>query len=146
MRRFRVVSVNTSPAKGERKTPVVSARLVEDMGIEGDAHAGTKARQISLLASESIERMTSRGMRLGPGDFAENVTTEGVDLTALAVGTRLALGGGIEVEVTQIGKECHGRCAIYDKAGDCVMPREGIFAKVIKGGVLKPGDEGWIRD
>ena len=142
---FRVVSINTSAKKGEKKRPVGHARLAEDLGIEGDAHAGPGHRQVSLLAQESIERMKAKGLKVGPGDFAENVTTDGIELAALPVGTRLTIGDGIELEVTQIGKECHNRCAIFKQAGDCVMPREGIFAKVIRGGTLKPGDEGWIK-
>jgi MOSC domain-containing protein YiiM len=137
----RVVSINISDKKGVRKTPVGEARFREEFGIEGDAHAsGSWHRQVSLLAVESISKMQRMGLKVGPGDFAENVTTEGIDLLALPEGTRLALGGDIEAEVSQIGKVCHTRCAIYQQAGDCVMPREGIFVRVIRGGMLRPGD------
>jgi len=142
MTKFKIVSINISKKKGEKKKPVESARLLVDLGIEGDAHAGFMHRQVSLLAQESVDKMKAKGLTVGPGDFAENITTEGIDLVSLPVGTRLKLGTEIEVEVTQIGKECHSRCAIYEQAGECVMPKEGIFAKVIEGGELKTGDEG----
>ena len=116
--------------------------LKTDYGIEGDAHASSAwHRQVSLLALESIEKMRSMGLKVNPGDFAENITTEGIDLLSFPVGTHLTIGGDIEVEVSQIGKECHTRCAIYYQAGDCVMPREGIFAEVVTGGEVKIGDE-----
>ena len=111
----------------------------EDHGIVGDAHAGDWHRQISLLALESIAKMQALGLDVGEGDFAENITTEGVDLVSLPIGTRITLGETL-LEVTQIGKECHTRCAIFYQAGDCVMPKEGIFARVITGGVVRPGD------
>jgi MOSC domain-containing protein YiiM len=137
----KVVSVNISDKKGVRKEPVREAVVIESHGMEGDAHAsGRWHRQISLLATESIEKMREMGLEVGPGDFAENITTEGIDLAGLPVGARLLIGRGIEVEVSQIGKECHTRCAIYDAAGDCVMPREGVFVKVLKGGRLREGD------
>jgi MOSC domain-containing protein YiiM len=136
----RVVSVNMSSDKGTRKKSVPCAILRVGHGLEGDAHVGPWHRQVSLLAMESIEKMKARGADVGPGDFAENVTTEGVDLTSLAPGTRLRLGETI-VEVTQIGKECHEGCEIRKIVGDCVMPREGIFAIVLKGGEIKPGQE-----
>jgi MOSC domain-containing protein YiiM len=134
-----VVAVCISKNKGERKTPVTSVELREEHGILGDAHAGEWHRQVSLLAQESIEKMRALGLDVDSGDFAENITTRGIDLVSLAIGTRLTIGE-TTVEVTQIGKECHSRCAIYYQAGDCVMPREGIFARVIHGGVVKPGD------
>jgi MOSC domain-containing protein YiiM len=134
-----VIAVCLSTSKGERKTPVAAVELREEYGIVGDAHAGTWHRQISLLAKESIDKMRALGLDVTTGDFAENLTTEGVDLMALPVGTRLSVGEA-ELEVTQIGKECHTRCAIYHQAGDCVMPKEGIFARVLRGGVVKPGD------
>ena len=118
-----------------------SALLKEDSGIEGDAHAGTPKRQVSLLAIESVEKMRAKGLKVSPGDFAENITTEGIDLLGLKIGERLSLGSGAILEISQIGKECHTRCNIYYQAGDCVMPKEGIFAKVIKGGTVKTGDE-----
>lgn len=137
----RIVSINTSLKKGERKKSVPEARLITDFGIEGDGHAsGDWHRQVSLLAIESIQKMRDMGLDVGPGDFAENITTEGLDLPSLPIGTKISLGQEIEGEVTQIGKVCHDRCAIYHQAGDCVMPKEGIFIKVLKGGVLKPGD------
>lgn len=141
---FKIVSINTSKSKGEKKTPVEGVRFIENLGLEGDAHAGFEHRQVSLLAQESIEKIRARGLDARPGDFAENITTEGIELASLPVGTRIALGDEIEVEVTQIGKECHDRCAIFKEVGDCVMPREGIFAKVIKGGVLKAGERGKV--
>ncbi len=134
-----IVAVCISTEKGERKTPVPQVELGEEHGIIGDAHAGEWHRQLSLLALESIEKMQRMGLDVNPGDFAENVTTFGIDLLSLPIGTRLALGEAI-VEVTQIGKECHTRCAIYNQAGDCVMPKEGIFARVLRGGLIKPGD------
>jgi len=135
----KVLAVNVSVNKGERKTPVASVTLREGHGIEGDAHAGDWHRQVSLLAMESIAKMQALGLGVGEGDFAENITTEGVDLVSLPVGARIALGETL-LEVTQIGKVCHTRCAIYYQAGDCVMPKEGIFAKVLSGGVVRPGD------
>ena len=137
---MRIHAISISETKGVRKDNVPSAVLCPDHGIEGDAHAGQWHRQVSLLARESIEKMTARGLEVGPGDFAENITTEGVDLVSLLVGQRLRLGEEILVEVTQIGKECHDRCAIYEQAGDCVMPREGIFVKVLAGGTAREGD------
>lgn len=136
-----VVSVNISETKGSRKKGTERILLREHFGIEGDAHASEKwHRQVSLLALESIEKMRKQGLDVHPGDFAENITTTGIDLPALPVGTRLRIGEDVEVEVSQIGKVCHDRCAIYHQAGDCVMPKEGIFAKVLKGGTAKKGD------
>ena len=138
----KIISINISPKKGMRKKAVESALLKDDFGIEHDAHAsGEWHRQVSLLATESIKKMQDKGLDVGPGDFAENITTEGVDLPSLPVGTKMTVGRDIELEVSQIGKLCHNRCAIYHQAGDCVMPREGIFVKVIKGGTIKVGDE-----
>lgn len=134
-----VVAVCISENKGERKTLVPQVELRVDHGIVGDAHAGDWHRQVSLLAEESIEKMRRLGLSVTAGAFAENITTRGLDLVSLPVGTRLHLGETL-VEVTQIGKECHTRCAIYYQAGDCVMPKEGIFAKVLRGGMVKPGD------
>jgi len=135
-----VVAVNISASKGERKTPVSSVRFMEDHGIVGDAHAGRWHRQVSLLAKESIDKMRNLGLDVDSGDFAENITTQGVDLVALPVGTHVEIGAAL-VEVTQIGKECHNRCAIYHQAGDCVMPKEGIFVRVLRGGVVQTGDD-----
>ncbi|MFZ5633820.1 MAG: MOSC domain-containing protein [Bacillota bacterium] len=137
----RIVAVCTSPKKGMRKKNVGQGMLVEEHGLEGDAHTGSWHRQVSLLAMESIQKMKVQGLDVGPGDFAENLTTEGIDLLGLPVGTRLKIGPEALAEVTQIGKECHNRCAIYYQAGDCVMPREGIFVRIVKGGPVKVGHE-----
>lgn len=136
----KIVAVCTSEKKGMRKKNIDKGTLVPDFGLEGDAHGGPWHRQVSLLALESIEKMRDKGLDVNPGDFAENLTTEGIVLPELPIGTRLKLGSAAEGEVTQIGKECHDRCAIYYQAGDCVMPREGIFIKVLKGGPIQVGD------
>lgn len=133
-----VVAVCISTNKGERKTPVPQVELRVNHGIVGDAHAADWHRQVSLLAQESIEKMRALGLDVDNGDFAENITTRGIDLPRLPVGSRLQIGPAL-LEVTQIGKECHTRCAIYHQAGDCVMPKEGIFAKVLNGGTIAPG-------
>jgi len=135
----RVISVNVAGATGVRKDPVASVKLVAGHGVEGDAHAGPWHRQVSLLADESIARMRASCPGVDPGAFGENLTTEGLVLHVLPVGARLRVGETL-LEVTQIGKECHSRCAIFHQAGDCVMPREGIFARVVEGGEVKPGD------
>lgn len=135
-----IIAVCTSRHKGERKKDAGRGLLIKGRGLEGDAHAGFAHRQVSLLAVESIEKMRARGLEVGPGDFAENLTTRGLDLPRLPVGTRLKAGREAVLQVTQIGKECHHRCAIYEQAGDCVMPREGIFAAVLAGGEIKRGD------
>jgi MOSC domain-containing protein YiiM len=137
----RVVSINISDSKGVRKKPVGKAAIKDNFGIEGDAHASSDwHRQVSLLAIESIRKMQEKGLDVKPGDFAENITTEGIDLLSLPVGTRLLIGRDIEAEVSQIGKECHNRCAIYYQAGDCVMPKEGIFVNILRGGTVREGD------
>jgi MOSC domain-containing protein YiiM len=136
----KVLAVCISENKGERKKPVESVELRENHGIVGDGHAGDWHRQVSLLAQESIDKMRALGLDVNAGDFAENITTSGIDLVSLPIGSRLQIGEAL-LEVTQIGKECHTRCAIYYQAGDCVMPKEGIFARVITGGVIKPGDD-----
>lgn len=135
-----IKAVCTSPEKGMRKKDIGKGLLVEEHGLQGDAHAGPWRRQVSLLAVESIDKMRAMGLKVGPGDFAENLTTEGIELATLPLGTRLKIGGTAIGEVTQIGKECHTRCAIYYQAGDCVMPREGIFIRVVTGGKVKVGD------
>jgi MOSC domain-containing protein YiiM len=135
----KVVAVCVSAQKGERKKPVAEVLIRENHGIVGDAHAGDWHRQISLLALESIRKMQDKGLDVTTGDFAENITTEGIDLPSLPIGTRLVIGETLS-EVTQIGKECHTRCAIYQQAGDCVMPREGIFVKVLRGGTVRTND------
>ena len=137
----RIVAISISKKKGIPKTNVQSARLIENHGIEGDIHAGNWHRQVSFLALESIDKMREKGLpNLRPGAFAENITTEFLELPKLAVGTRIKLGKEAILEITQIGKECHSKCAIFSKVGDCVMPREGIFAKVIKGGNISVND------
>lgn len=137
----RVVSINISDKKGVRKRPVSEVLLRAGYGIEGDAHASSDwHRQVSLLAIESIRKMQEMGLDVKPGDFAENITTEGIDLLSLPLGKQLTIGDSIQVEVSQIGKECHTRCAIYYQAGDCVMPKEGIFVRVLNGGTVREGD------
>ncbi len=135
----RVVSVNVADQKGVRKAPQASITLLVEHGVEGDAHAGPWHRQVSLLANESVEKMRAKGLDVAPGAFGENVTTEGIVVYQLPVGSRLRMGDAL-LEVTQIGKVCHDRCAIYYQAGDCVMPREGIFVRVLEGGDVRPGD------
>ena len=137
--RGEVLAVCTSPRKGMRKRDVGPAELRPDWGIVGDAHAADWHRQVSLLAWESIEKMRAVGLTVGAGSFAENINTKGLSLVDLPVGTRLRLGQAL-VEVTQIGKECHDHCAIYEQAGDCVMPREGIFVRICQGGQVRTGD------
>ncbi len=140
MQQGTIVAVCTSPGKGERKKDVGNGMLVENFGLEGDGHGGDWHRQVSLLAMESIDKMRAAGLDVGPGDFAENLTTRGVELYTLPVGTRLQIGSSALLEVTQIGKTCHTRCAIYYQTGDCVMPKEGVFAKVLKGGPVRHDD------
>jgi MOSC domain-containing protein YiiM len=137
----KVLAVNISEEKGTKKTNIQSCALLRDFGLKGDAHAGPWHRQVSLLANESIDKMKAMGLKVGYGDFAENITTEGVDLVHLPIGTPIRIGDTVILRVTQIGKECHERCAIYYQAGDCVMPREGIFAEVLNEGEVKAGDE-----
>lgn len=136
----KVLAVNSSEKKGEIKRPVVQGYFEVNSGLQGDAHAGNWHRQVSLLGNESIDKIRKLGFgQLDPGSFAENITTEGVVLFELPVGTRLKVGETL-IEVTQIGKECHKGCAIREKTGDCVMPREGIFTKVLSPGWIKAGD------
>jgi len=135
----KIVSVCVSRNKGEKKIPVAQVELRQGHGIVGDAHAGNWHRQVSLLAIESIRKMQDMGLAVDAGDFAENLTTEGVELVTLPVGAGVRIGDTL-LEITQIGKECHARCAIYDQAGDCVMPKEGVFARVVKGGKVQAGD------
>ena len=134
-----IEAICTSAEKGVVKLSVPSAELVPAHGIQGDAHAGDWHRQVSLLATESIERVRRVIPELADGAFAENIVTSGIELKSLPIGTRLRLGPAL-LEVTQIGKECHNACAIKEATGDCVMPREGIFCKVIEGGTIQPGD------
>lgn len=137
----RVVSVNISDRVGEKKNNVHDCPVVVGHGLEGDAHAGGWHRQVSLLAVESIDRMRSAGADVWPGDFAENITVQGMDLVSLPLGTKLRVGEDVVLEITQHGKECHRGCAIRELAGDCVMPREGVFATVLEGGRAAVGDE-----
>lgn len=136
-----IIAVCTSEKKGMRKKNMGRGNFVVDFGLEGDAHGGNWHRQVSLLALESIKKMQDKGLDVVPGDFAENLTTVGIDLVNLPIGTKLKIGKNAIGEVTQIGKECHAKCAIYIQAGDCVMPREGIFIKMLEGGPVKVGDE-----
>ncbi|OPY72332.1 MAG: MOSC domain protein [Syntrophorhabdus sp. PtaU1.Bin050] len=136
----KVISVNISEDKGEKKHNVERCMLIKNMGLKDDAHAGFMHRQVSLLATESIEKIRKMGLNVNPGDFAENLTTKGIELFTLPVGTMLRVGNGIALRITQIGKECHARCAIFRQVGDCVMPREGIFAEVLTEGEVKVGD------
>ena len=137
---MKIVSISISKKKGTRKGQVEEALLIQSHGIEGDAHAGPWHRQVSFLASESIERARQKGLDVTFGDFAENIATKGIDWKKMPVGTIVQLGDSAVVEITQIGKECHSKCAIYYKAGDCIMPREGIFARVLKGGKIRCDD------
>ena len=137
----KVISLNISKNKGEIKTPLESAMFIEKFGMEGDAHGGDWHRQISLLDMESIDKIKNKGVEIFNGSFAENITTEGIKLYELPIGTILEIGETIQ-EVTQIGKECHNSgCAVKTLVGDCVMPREGIFTIIIKGGIIRVGDE-----
>lgn len=136
-----VVSVNVADRKGVRKSPTDCVNLIFDRGVEGDAHAGDWHRQVSLLAQESVDKMVEKGLDVTAGDFGENITTSGIDLPALPVGTRITVGDDVLLEISQIGKVCHTRCAIYYQAGDCVMPKEGIFGVVIEPGRIAAGDE-----
>jgi MOSC domain-containing protein YiiM len=138
---MKIVSIAVSDKKGTRKKTTGEALLVQDHGIESDAHAGPWHRQVSFLATESIQKMRDLGLDVTFGDFAENIATSGVNWPELPVGTQVRLGRSAVVEITQIGKECHTKCAIYRMAGDCIMPREGVFAKVLKGGKIRCGDE-----
>ncbi len=136
----KIRAISVSEKRGTQKVNVRKANLDADFGIVGDAHAGNWHRQVSLLAAESIDKMLARGAKVSPGDFAENITTEGIDLLSLSVGSRLKLGQSVELEITQFGKQCHGHCEIFEQVGDCIMPREGVFAKVTKAGSINVGD------
>jgi MOSC domain-containing protein YiiM len=136
----RVVEINISEKKGVQKKPINSAQFIKDHGIKGDAHAGNWHRQVSLLGIESINKMKRLSAEgFSAGDFAENITTEGIELYKLPIGRILNIGD-VVLEVTQIGKECHQKCAIYNQVGECIMPKEGIFARVVKSGMIKKGD------
>jgi MOSC domain-containing protein YiiM len=135
-----IKAISFSEKKGTQKTNIPKATLRSNLGIVGDAHAGPWHRQISLLANESIGKMVAMGANVRPGNFAENITTQGIDLIKLSIGDRLRLGECIELEITQFGKKCHSHCEIFRQVGDCIMPREGVFAKVTKGGSVNVGD------
>ena len=136
----KILAISVSKRKGIQKTNVESAFFVKNHGIEGDAHAGDWHRQVSFLSIESITKMRETGLIIvEPGDFAENITTESIDLLKLKIGDRIK-SGSVTFEITQIGKECHSHCAIYQAVGDCVMPREGLFARVLSGGKISVGD------
>ena len=138
---MKVLAVSISPTKGVKKDNVECAVLKIDHGIVDDAHAGDWHRQVSVLAVESIDKMRAKGLELSPGDFAENITTEGLDVPGLKIGDRIRVGQEALMELTQIGKECHTRCAIFEAVGDCVMPTEGVFFKVLSPGEIRPGDK-----
>ncbi|MDI6800168.1 MAG: MOSC domain-containing protein [Actinomycetota bacterium] len=142
----KIVSINISNCKGVRKSPASEAVLSPGQGIAGDAHGGDGLRELSLLAVESIEKMKDKGLSVGPGDFAENITTEGLELVNLSLGTSLKLGKEAIVRISKIGKECHKPCAIKAQAGECVMPTEGVFAEVTLGGRIAAGDTIQIID
>jgi MOSC domain-containing protein YiiM len=138
----KVVAVCLSKKKGQRKKAIKEGILKEEYGLVGDAHADSGwHRQVSMLALSSVKKMRALGVDVGPGDFAENLTIEGMELFTLPIGTRFSVGQDIILEMTQIGKECHDHCAIYKQVGTCIMPTEGIFTRVIKGGVVRAGDE-----
>ncbi len=137
----KIIAVCKSDQKGVKKEAITEGTLKEDYGLVGDAHADCCThRQVSLLAAESIDKMRQQGFDVGPGDFAENLTCEGIDIALLPVGTQLSIGKEIILEITQIGKKCHSGCAIFRQTGKCIMPKEGVFARVVKGGVVKPED------
>jgi len=135
----RIKAISVSKERGTKKVNVPEAELRADFGIIGDAHAANWHRQISLLAAESIDKMTAKGAKVSPGDFAENITTEGLNLHELPVGSKLKLGQSVELEITQFGKKCHSRCEIFEQVGDCIMPREGVFARVTRAGSINVG-------
>ena len=138
----KIIAVCKSKKKGTRKQDVKEGYLNQNYGLTDDAHADCCThRQVSLMAIESIDKMRNLGLDVGPGDFAENLTTEGIDLVSLPVGTEISVGNDVILEVTQIGKECHSRCAIYRQVGKCIMPEEGVFTRVIRGGLVKAGDQ-----
>jgi len=140
MNKMKIVAIAISKKKGTRKTPVEHADLLQDYGLKEDAHAGPWHRQVSILAGESIQASRDQGLDVSFGDFAENIATSGIDWKGIPIGTLIELGEGALVEITQIGKECHNKCAIYYQAGDCIMPREGVFARVVKGGRIRCND------
>ena len=138
--RGKIVAISISRKKGVKKMNVSATELLEGLGLKGDAHAEGGIRQVSLLAQESIDKMRKKGLDVKPGDFAENITTQGIDLLKLPVGTQIKIGDTSLLEISQHGKTCHSRCAIYYSAGDCVMPTEGVFARVLKDGKIAEGN------
>jgi len=141
-----VLAISISERRGIKKKNVKCAELKEAFCIVNDAHAGRWHRQVSFLAIESMQKIKDKGLNVVPGDFAENICMEGIDINKIKVGTRIMIGDGPILEVTQIGKKCHERCHIYYSVGDCVMPKEGIFTRVMTGGRIKPGDRVFIGD
>lgn len=138
----KILAVCRSRQKGTPKEDIIEGFIQENYGLTDDAHAdSTSHRQVSLIAIESIQKMRDLGFDVGPGDFAENLTTEGIDLVSIPVGSQVTVGEEVVLEISQIGKECHTRCAIFNKMGQCIMPEEGVFAKVISGGTVRTGDE-----
>lgn len=143
----KIVAVCRSRKKGTKKEAIKYGFFKENYGLVDDAHAESSThRQVSLLAKESVGKMRDLGLDVGPGDFAENLTTEGVELFSLPIGTQICVGEDVILEITQIGKECHNGCAIYEKTGSCIMPEEGVFAKVVRGGKVSVGDEIRLRE
>ena len=142
----KIIAVCKSDKKGIRKEDVKEGLFQLDYGLADDAHADSGThRQVSLIAIESISKMREMGFDVGPGDFAENLTTEGIDLVLIPVGTEVSVGEEAILEISQIGKECHSGCAIFKQTGNCIMPKEGVFAKVIRGGTVRTGDQIGIR-
>ena len=141
-----IIAVSVSEKRGIKKRNVISAQLKEDWGIIGDAHAGEGDRQVSLLSFESIKKMQRDGYKVSPGDFGENITVVGIEWSKLKPGTRIQMGGHALLEVTLIGKTCHSPCEIYKQVGDCIMPKEGIFARVLKEGKISPNGNVEIVD
>ncbi len=138
----KILAVCRSRQKGTPKGDIKEGFIQENYGLADDAHADSSShRQVSLIAIESIQKMRDKGYEVGPGDFAENLTTEGIDLVSIPVGSQVTVGDEVVLEISQIGKECHTRCAIFNKMGECIMPEEGVFAKVIRSGTVRTGDE-----
>ncbi|MFC2059737.1 MOSC domain-containing protein [Chloroflexota bacterium] len=138
----KIIAVCRSKKKGTRKEDVKEGQIHQDYGLANDAHADCYShRQVSLMAIESINKMRGLGFDVGPGDFAENLTTEGIEVASIPVGTEVSVGKEVILEITQIGKECHTKCAIYRQLGECIMPKEGVFARVIRGGMVRTGDQ-----
>ena len=136
----KVIAICTSPAKGTQKTRIEEGTFIEDFGLEGDAHAGKWHRQVSLLSFDKIEDFRARGAEVEDGAFGENLVVQGIDFATLPIGTKFQCND-VVLELTQIGKECHSGCAIFKKMGECIMPKQGVFTKVLHGGVIHPGDE-----